>query len=31
MTTLTLKLRRPHQGQKEIIRTQSRFNVIACG
>lgn len=31
MTTLTIHLKKPHQGQKRILREAKRFNVVACG
>lgn len=31
MKTITLKLNRPHQGQRKVLREASRFNAIACG
>lgn len=31
MTTLTIHLPRPHQGQQQVIREAKRFNVVNCG
>jgi hypothetical protein len=31
MKTITLKLTRPHQGQRKVLREANRFNVVACG
>ena len=31
MTTITLKLPRPHEAQREILNSQARYKVIACG
>lgn len=31
MTTLTIRLPRPHQGQQQVIREAKRFNVVNCG
>ena len=31
MKTITLKLPRPHQGQRKILGEANRFNVVACG
>jgi len=31
MTTLKIKLPRPHAGQRQVIQEAQRFNVLACG
>lgn len=31
MPTIQVTLPRPHRGQKEVLRSQGRFNVVCCG
>lgn len=31
MTDFKIRLVKPHEGQKEVVESQARFGVVACG